>query len=96
MFCCMQKRLIVVAAVLAIFLAQFAVLVHATDHPFHQEDTLCLSFQSAAHDKHFFNHIPFVVFTADYIVELAPQLVEFVALVFDSNYFSRAPPVNNA
>ena len=41
-------------AALVILLVQSGALVHATEHPFHQDDVLCASLQSAEQEKHFF------------------------------------------
>jgi len=88
-----RKQFITLLASLAILLAQFGVVVHATDHPFHQEETLCLSFQSAEQDKHFLNAIPVTLINNVLISGLDVLLRETFLSSFNSNYSSRAPPV---
>ena len=88
-----RRQFITLLASLVILLAQFAVVVHATDHPFHQEETLCLSFQSAGQDKHFFNAIPIALINNVLISDVDVLLRETFLSSFNSIYLSRAPPV---
>ena len=88
-----HRQFITLFASLVILLAQFGVVVHATDHPFHQEETLCLSFQSAGQDKHFLNSIPVVLVNNVLISDADVLLRKTLLSSFNSNYSSRAPPV---
>ncbi|MFV9615674.1 MAG: hypothetical protein ACNYZG_06935 [Gammaproteobacteria bacterium] len=88
-----RKQFITLLASLVIVLAQFGVVVHATNHPFHQEEALCLSFQSAEHDKHAFNAIPVALVNPVLVSGIDVPQVETLLSSFYSNYLSRAPPV---
>ncbi len=88
-----RKQFITLLASLVILLAQFGVVVHATDHPFHQEEALCLSFQSAEQDKHAFNAIPVALVNPVLVSNVDVSQIETQLSSFRSNYLSRAPPV---
>jgi hypothetical protein len=88
-----RRQFITLFASLVILLAQFAVVVHATDHPFHQEEAFCLSFQSAGQDKHFFNAKPIALINNVFISDVDVLLRETFLSSFNSIYSSRAPPV---
>ena len=87
-----HKQFITLFAALVILLLQFAALVHATDHPFHQEDALCIFLQSAEQDKHFFHAVSFSLYDDVFISDVVTLLTESVSPSF-SYYSSRAPPV---
>jgi hypothetical protein len=86
------KQFITLFASLVILLAQFAVLAHATDHPFHQEDTLCVSMQNAEHDKQIYKNVIYVHLNNVLFGEVAPLFTGIVMPSFNSFYSSRAPP----
>lgn len=65
-----QKQLITLFAALAILLMQVAALVHATEHPFHQEDALCISLQSAEQDKHYFHAVSYLLYSDVFISDV--------------------------
>ena len=88
-----HKQFITLLATLVILLAQSGVVFHATDHPFHQEEALCLSFQCAEHDKHYFNAIPVALTNHVLNSDIDESLREILLSSFNSNYSSRAPPV---
>lgn len=76
-----------------IVLVQFGALVHATDHPFHHEDALCITLQSTEQEKHFFHAIPFSLYKNAYISDVSDFLIESISPSLDPYYSSRAPPV---
>jgi hypothetical protein len=87
-----HKQLISLFAVLAIILVQFSAQVHATDHPFHQEDALCFSLQSAAQDQHFFHTATYSHFdnASNSVAEVCHG--GRITPSFKPYYSSRAPP----
>jgi hypothetical protein len=89
-----HKQLITLFAALVILLVQFAALVHATEHPFHQEDALCISLQSAEQNKHFFHAVSYSLYRDVFISDSVTLLTESVFTSLSSYYSSRAPPVN--
>ena len=88
-----NKQFITLFAALVISLVQFGALLHATDHPFHQEDALCISMQSAEQDKHFFHAVSFSLYNDVFIRDIATFLTGAVPASLSSYYSSRAPPV---
>lgn len=80
-------------AALVIVLAQYGALVHATDHPFHHEEALCIMLQSVEQDKHFFHAGTFSQFDDVIVSDVLAFLSEEVTASLYPNYFSRAPPV---
>jgi hypothetical protein len=87
-----HKQFIALFATLVILLAQFSVLVHATDHPFHQDDAQCITFQSAEQNKYFFQGAPSLLVNDIVISDAETQLSGSVLCAFCSYYSSRAPP----
>jgi hypothetical protein len=87
-----HKQLISFFAVLAIILVQFSAQVHATDHPFHQEDALCFSLQSASQDQHFFHTATYSHFdnASNSVAEVCHS--DRITPPFKPYYSSRAPP----
>jgi len=88
-----NKQFITLFAALVISLVQFGALLHATEHPFHQEDMLCISLQSAEQEKYFFYAVPFSLYNDVFISDVATPLPENVFPSLYSSYSSRAPPV---
>lgn len=87
-----HKKIISFIAVLAILLVQFSAQVHATDHPFHQEDVLCVSLQSAEHAQHFFQAAAYT-HTDDALVSVTGLTHSGRISPFLNPYYSsRAPP----
>jgi len=87
-----HKQFITVLASLFIILAQFSVLEHATDHPFHQEDAQCISFQSAELNKHLLSAALSVVVNTVFFSDIQTVLTEAVSFSSYSFYSARAPP----
>lgn len=88
-----HKQFVSLFASLAILLAQFSLVLHATDHPFHQEEALCVSFQSADQSKHSSHSVLSVVVAHNFTVDVLSPLTEVIASVSFTHYSSRAPPV---
>ena len=88
-----HRQFITLLASLVILLAQFGVVVHATEHPFHHEEAHCLSFQSAEQNKHFLNAVPIALINNVLISDVDVLPEETFLSSFNSNYSSRAPPV---
>jgi len=87
-----HKQLISFFAVLAIILVQFSAQVHATDHPFHQEDVLCISMQSAEHGQHFYQ-ASLYLHTNNAFVSVADVIhAGRISPFLNPYYSSRAPP----
>jgi len=87
-----HKKIISFIAVLAIILVQFSAQVHATDHPFHQEDVLCVSLQSAEHAQHFYQAAAYS-HTNNAIVSVADVIhAGRISPFLNPYYSSRAPP----
>ena len=87
-----HKQLISFFAVLAIILVQFSAQIHATVHPFHQEDVLCVSLQSAEHGQHFFQAAAYSHYDNAFISVTAVIHAGRVTAFLNPNYASRAPP----
>jgi len=87
-----HKKIISFFAVLAIILVQFSAQVHATDHPFHQEDVLCVSLQSAEHGQHFFQAAAYSHYDNAIISVTVVIHAGRVTAFRNPNYSSRAPP----
>ncbi len=87
-----HKQLTGVLAVLAIVLVQFFAQVHAAEHPFHQEDVLCLPMQSVAKDLHFFQTTVYVHYENAYISAAAVLSIGRISPFLNPHYSSRAPP----
>ena len=87
-----HKKIISFIAVLAIILVQFSAQVHATDHPFHQEDVLCVSLQSAEHAQHFYQAALYS-HASNAIVSVADVIhAGRISPFLNPYYSSRAPP----
>ena len=89
-----NKQFITLFAALVISLVQFGTLLHATEHPFHQEDALCISLQSAEQDKHYFHAVSYLLYGDVFISDVVTLLTESVFPSLYYYYSSRAPPVN--
>jgi len=76
-----------------ILLAQFGVLLHATDHPFHQKEALCFSFQCAEHGNPLLPNVPSVLAGNTFVIHLVMLSTGITLPFFNANYSSRAPPV---
>ena len=87
-----QKQFISLFAALVILLVQSGALVHATEHPFHQDDVLCASLQSAEQEKHFFHAAWYSLYSDALISDAVILLAENTSLSVYSPYSSRAPP----
>lgn len=81
---------------LLILLAQFAAVVHATDHLFHQEDVLCMAFQHAEQNKLFINAASLTVVNSIASNDLIVQTSCGCLAVSRYFYSSRAPPLSIA
>ena len=91
-----HKKIIRFIAVLAVILVQFSAQVHATDHPFHQEDVLCVSLQSAEHAQHFYQAATYS-HTNNAIVSVADVIhAGRISPFLNPYYSSRAPPETTA
>ena len=88
-----HKQLITSLAVLVIVLVQFGALVHATNHPFHDEDILCITLQSAEQGKHFFHAVSSSFYKDAYISDVSDFQTENISYSLNSFYSPRAPPV---
>lgn len=86
-----HNRFIVFAITLAILLVQFGALLHAADHPFHQEDVLCISLQSAEQDKHFFHATSLSLYDDIFNIDVEAHITDCVS-PSTCSYSSRAPP----
>lgn len=81
-------------AALVIVLMQFAAQVHATGHPFHQEDALCAPLISAEIDKHYYHGATYLHDAFAYTSDFKTTSTGQVSLPVQSGYYSRAPPVS--
>ena len=88
-----HKQFFILFAALVIILVQFAALVHATEHSFHQEDVLCTSLQSAEQGKYFFHAVLSSLYDNVFFSNVVTLLPERVFPSLYSSYSSRAPPV---
>ena len=87
-----HKQFVTLLVVLVIVLVQFAAVVHAADHLFHQEDVLCVSLQSAEQDKYFFHATSYSFYSDVFISDVVTLLTESVPPSLYLLYSSRAPP----
>jgi hypothetical protein len=87
-----HKKIISFIAVLAIILSQFSAQVHATDHPFHQEDVLCVSLQSAEHGQHFFQAAAYSHTGNALVIVTGVTHAGRISPFLNPYYSSRAPP----
>ena len=90
---CRHKQFVAALASLVIILAQFGVLLHATDHPFHQKEPLCFSFQCAQHDNALLQGAPAVLAGNSFIIDIDIPSTGITLPSFNASYSSRAPPV---
>ena len=88
-----HKQFITFCAALMIVLVQFAALVHATDHPFHHEEALCITLQSAEQDKHFYHAVSLSLYDDVIVSDVSTFLTGEIPPSLNSFYYSRAPPV---
>lgn len=87
-----NKQFITLLAVLAILLVQFAAQVHATEHPFHQEEPLCISLQSAEQEKGFLHDVAYTLYDGGFLRDIPALLTGRVSSAALINYSPRAPP----
>lgn len=92
---CRHKQFITLFTALVILLVQFGTLLHATDHPFHHEDALCISLQSAELDKHFYHAATYSLYDDVFISDVATLLIQKAPTSLYPYYSSRAPPVSS-
>jgi len=87
-----HKQFIASLAVLVIVLVQFGSLLHATDHPFHTEETLCITLSSSEQGKHFYHAAVFTRNNDVFVSHVLPLPAERASLASSTVYSSRAPP----
>jgi len=89
---CKTKQRLAYVLVLFVFLAQFALLVHATEHPFHQDEIVCASYLHAEQNKYLTADGPFLTGTVLIIAAtLQSAAIAFVPPSYH-HYLQRAPP----
>ncbi len=93
MFFCKHKFVVNITLALLVFLAQFVTIVHATEHPFHEDEAACSTFLSVEHNQFLVGEVqPFSLVIA-FVVNKEITPVHSVPLSARHFYRQRAPPV---
>ncbi len=87
-----RTRIIALVIGLLLYAAQLAALVHAADHPFHNDDEVCGAY--ASFDKN--DHAIAVLPSRNQPPKVNDEIITRITLVISSNsslsYLPRAPP----
>ena len=92
----MNKRIKSIAIItsLLLFVGQLAALVHATDHPFHTPDEMCLAFTSLEKSEHAVAAPPLCTALPNLSDEKNTRLARVLINQLFSSHHPRAPPLH--
>ena len=87
-----NRKVISLVAAVFIVLAQFGVVVHAADHPSHDEDGMCVAFQHAEQNKSLSSANAIIITKVIVLSEISSAQTSLVVSSYNSHYLSRGPP----